>query len=429
MLHPRGDFLPYIAPLAKINPVQALESGFQNITLVFNQFRLGDNMLNPQRLEMVVGQRRNIQRPVMPPAHRPVARVLHSARRQRTNAAPDRAVIGPNSHIGAQPIHVQPLRQCRRAIGGDIQQHPIAVSDQEKIKQVFALRAQQGGINRAYGQLVHIVADQPLQKAHPVSARNAQQLPRFIMVSFGHAVNIGANLAIASPKAAMSAPISVIIPTLNAAAGIGPTLAALAEGLDAGLIGELIIVDGGSDDAIETIADQIGARFLRTPPGRGGQLKQGAALATRPWLLFIHADTVLAKGWVEAVKPCLSSPDTAGYFWLRFDATGIAPHLVAGWANLRSRWFGLPYGDQALLLSRRLYDRAGGYPDIPLMEDVALARHLRGHLQPIAAHAVTSAARYNGQWLRRGVRNLLILLRYFMGADPKTLARTYRKQP
>ncbi|MCF6272235.1 MAG: TIGR04283 family arsenosugar biosynthesis glycosyltransferase [Rhodobacteraceae bacterium] len=225
----------------------------------------------------------------------------------------------------------------------------------------------------------------------------------------------------------MPAPISVIIPTLNAAAGIGPTLAALAEGLEAGLIGELIIIDGGSNDGIKTIADEVGARFASTTPGRGRQLGQGAMLASRPWLLFIHADTVLDTGWVEVVQAHLHTPKKAGYFRLRFDATGFAPRFVAGWANWRSRWLGLPYGDQALLISRRLYDSAGGYPDQPLMEDVAIIRQLRGQLLAIPADAVTNAARYRGNWLRRGARNLWLLFRYFLGADPEKLAMSYRK--
>ena len=225
----------------------------------------------------------------------------------------------------------------------------------------------------------------------------------------------------------MPAPISVIIPTLNAAAGITPTLAALAEGLDAGLIGELIIVDGGSDDEIETIADDIGARFAAAPPSRGGQLAMGAKLATRPWLLFIHADTVLAEGWLEATRTHLATPNKAGYFRLRFDAAGLPPRLVAGWANLRSRLFGLPYGDQALLISAALYQEVGGYPKHPLMEDVALARALKGRLTPLKADAVTSAARYQGQWLRRGIRNLTLILLYFLGTSPESLAERYRR--
>ncbi len=225
----------------------------------------------------------------------------------------------------------------------------------------------------------------------------------------------------------MPAPISVIIPTLNAAASISPTLAALAEGLDARLIGELIIIDGGSEDGIEAVAADIGAKFQVAAPSRGGQLAAGAALATRPWLLFIHADTVLSKGWIAAVQAHLTTPNKAGYFRLCFDASGFPPHFVAGWANWRSRLFGLPYGDQALLISTTLYEKIGGYLDQPLMEDVALARALKGKLTPLKANAVTSATKYQGQWLRRGSRNLTLLLRYFLGTSPEALAKLYRR--
>lgn len=225
----------------------------------------------------------------------------------------------------------------------------------------------------------------------------------------------------------MPAPISVIIPTLNAAASIGPTLGVLAEGLDAGLIGELIIIDGESEDEIQDIASQIGAKFATVPPSRGGQLAAGAAMANRPWLLFIHADTVLSEGWLLAVQAQLSTPNKAGYFRLRFNANGLPPRLVAGWANLRSRLFGLPYGDQALLISATLYKQVGGHPDQPLMEDVALARALKRKLVILEADAVTSAAKYEGRWFRRGSRNLGLLLRYFLGANPEVLAQRYHK--
>lgn len=225
----------------------------------------------------------------------------------------------------------------------------------------------------------------------------------------------------------MPAPISVIIPTLNAAAVIGPTLGSLAKGREAGLVEEVIIVDGGSNDQIDTVARSFGAHFTVSAPSRGGQLARGAAMATRPWLLFIHADTVLSEGWIAAAKAHISTSERAGYFRLRFDTRGLSPRLVAGWANLRSHLFGLPYGDQALLISAALYRSIGGYPDQPLMEDVATARKLRGKLEVLNAEAVTSARKYQDRWFRRGFRNLTLLIRYFLGASPETLAKRYRR--
>ncbi|MDA5558118.1 TIGR04283 family arsenosugar biosynthesis glycosyltransferase [Shimia sp. MMG029] len=227
----------------------------------------------------------------------------------------------------------------------------------------------------------------------------------------------------------MRAPLSVIIPTLNAEQALPACLGALYAGVSAGILRELIVVDGGSEDQTLAIADEVGAKIIRTTPSRGGQLRQGGELATGEWLLFVHADTVLSESWVEAVEAKLGQSDKAGWFTLAFDTPGPAGRVVAGWANLRSRVFGLPYGDQALLISRRLYGQVGGYDDIPLMEDVALARRLgRKRLMYLDAVATTSAEKYRKQgWLRRGRRNLLTLLRYFLGAKPETLAASYRK--
>lgn len=101
--------------------------------------------------------------------------------------------------------------------------------------------------------------------------------------------------------------------------------------------------------------------------------------------------------------------------------------LVAGWANLRSRMLGLPYGDQGLLVPRHTYQAAGGFPDQPLMEDVALVRALP-KVTVLNTRAFTSAERYErAGWIRRGARNLWTLLRYFLGADPQALAQTYRR--
>lgn len=224
----------------------------------------------------------------------------------------------------------------------------------------------------------------------------------------------------------MPAPISIIIPTLNAADTLGGCLGALMEGLDAGLIRELIVVDGGSSDATGAIAQAWGAEVILSEPSRGGQLRVGCKAAKGPWLLVIHADTVLSEGWSAPVKAHLET-GKAGWFALRFDARGLAPSIVAGWANLRSR-FGLPYGDQALLMPRALYDQIGGYPDQPLMEDVAIARALRGHLVGLDANAVTSARKYRAQgWIKRGARNLWTLGRYLTGTAPEVLAQAYRR--
>ena len=228
----------------------------------------------------------------------------------------------------------------------------------------------------------------------------------------------------------MTAPVSVIIPTWQAADRIGPCLGALGEALFEGLIAEVILADGGSGDGIDRVADAVGARLVSARKGRGPQLAEGARAARANWFLFLHADSVLSEGWAEAVKAHIQAgQDRAGYFRLQFDAQGIAPRLVAGWANLRARWLGLPYGDQGLLVPRALYDQVGGYPEIPLMEDVAIARRLRGRLRPLQADITTSAERYRREgWLRRGRRNLWTLVRYLCGVAPERLARDYERR-
>lgn len=224
----------------------------------------------------------------------------------------------------------------------------------------------------------------------------------------------------------MRARLSVIVPTLNGASALPALLGDLIEGLESGLIRELIISDGGSTDATLQIADDVGALLCEGPPSRGGQLRRGAGIAQGDWLLFLHVDTRLPPGWTGSVTAQMED-GRPGYFRLAFDACGMAPRIVAGWANLRSRMLNLPYGDQGLLIARTEYDAAGGFDDIPLMEDVAIAQ-LLGRRLCMMPHALrTGAVRYaEGGWARRGARNLWLLARYLAGADPEDLHRRYR---
>ncbi|MEM9063416.1 MAG: TIGR04283 family arsenosugar biosynthesis glycosyltransferase [Pseudomonadota bacterium] len=226
----------------------------------------------------------------------------------------------------------------------------------------------------------------------------------------------------------MSAPVTVVIPTLNVADRIGPCLGALGEAVFEGLLAEVIFADGGSSDEIDAVAGEVGARLVNSEKGRGTQLCAGAAAARSGWLLFLHADSVLDAGWHEAVRQHLATrPEHAGWFRLKFDSDAWQARAVERWANLRARIFGLPYGDQGLLIPRRLYDRVGGFPDIPLMEDVAIARKLgRRRLAALECSIATSAERYERDgWFRRGSRNLSTLALYLAGRSPESLVRRY----
>ncbi len=228
----------------------------------------------------------------------------------------------------------------------------------------------------------------------------------------------------------MSAPISVVIPSLDAAHALPATTEALLGGLTDGLVAELVLSDGGSTDGIADVAAELGAILVTGPRGRGGQIARGVAAARAPWTLILHADTHLSHDWAQAARGHMKRhPDKAGWFRLGFRARGLAPRLVAAGANLRARLLGLPYGDQGLLVSRATLEDIGGVPEIPLMEDVALARRLKGRLRPLDAIALTSAERYEAEgWARRSAGNLGTLARYLAGAPPERLAASYERR-
>ena len=223
----------------------------------------------------------------------------------------------------------------------------------------------------------------------------------------------------------MSQKLSVVIPTLNAQQVLPSTLESLMEGVFADVIGDLFIVDGGSNDATAKIAKEVGANFLLEQPSRGGQISAGISICKCDWVLILHADTRLSRGWVDIV-PRLSDPERAYYFQLQFDADGMAAWWVAKWANLRSRIFALPYGDQGILIHKSLLNSVGGYPTEPLMEDVILARGVGRHLTALPIKVTTNADKYIAQgWWRRGFWNLAVLIQFLFGASPEALYKKY----
>lgn len=226
--------------------------------------------------------------------------------------------------------------------------------------------------------------------------------------------------------------ISIVIPALNAAAELPFCLAALRLARHAGLRYEILVADGGSSDGTVMLASQAGAQVIATETGRGRQLRAGGQAARGDWLLFLHADTVLAGDWPGAASRFIADPANrprAAYCRLGFDDDRAVLRLIAAAANLRGRALGLPYGDQALLIQRDYYRSIGEYRPQPLMEDVALVRRIgRRNLIPLpGVTAITSAGRYRRDGaFRRVVRNLFCLGAYFLGVAPDRIARLYQ---
>jgi rSAM/selenodomain-associated transferase 2 len=224
--------------------------------------------------------------------------------------------------------------------------------------------------------------------------------------------------------------ISVIIPTLNAAPRLRRALAPLAHGAAQGVVKQVIVCDGGSTDQTLEIAEDGGCDILRCEQGRARQMRAGAAASKGKWLLFLHGDTVLAPGWIAESERFMAAPQSrrrAAAFRLAFDDDSAPARRIVFWARLRASVMKLPYGDQGLLISRFFYDGLGGYPEIPLMEDVELVRRIGPkRLVLFETEAVTSAEKYRRDgYERRAWRNMTLLARYLLGADPVELAKAY----
>ncbi len=229
--------------------------------------------------------------------------------------------------------------------------------------------------------------------------------------------------------------ISVVIPTLNAEASLAQCLTALVPAVVDGLVREVIVVDGGSTDRTLRIADQAGCSVVLSPEcGRGQQLISGAAAAKHPWLLFLHADTVLEETWVREAQTFIDRadagqrPPAAGMFRFALDDMGFKPRLIEFGVALRCMLFRLPYGDQGLLISRHLYNARGGYKPLTLMEDVEFVRRLaRSERIMLRTPALTSAIRYKRDgYLIRAARNLTCLALYMARVPATTIERLYR---
>lgn len=230
-------------------------------------------------------------------------------------------------------------------------------------------------------------------------------------------------------RAASAETVTVVIPTLNENANLQRLLGRLAAAKPP--VARIIVSDGGSTDGTPAIALDHGAELVDAAPGRGGQIRRGVAAANGGWLWLLHADTRLPPGWGPMFAAVLAEADPARAYFarLRFATPDMRARLVEFVVRLRCCLFRLPYGDQSLLIHTTLLEAIGGMPDLPLMEDVTLARRLgRARLLPMRLTLETDASAYQRDgWLRRCSGNLWRLLRFLAGCDAAALTKAYRR--
>lgn len=214
--------------------------------------------------------------------------------------------------------------------------------------------------------------------------------------------------------------VSIIVPLLNEKA----VVPSLIEQLASLAAEQILIVDGGSLDGTAELMRAAGYQVVQCSAGRARQMNAGAQLATRSMLLFLHADTQLPKNY----KSELARADVWGRFDVKFSSTSKAMKVVAFFINLRSRISGVATGDQAIFVDRDAFTAISGFPDFPIMEDIALCKRLRHFHRPYSSRAkVTTSAR---RWEQNGVATTILKmwyfrLAYFLGMPPSKLKQRY----
>lgn len=222
--------------------------------------------------------------------------------------------------------------------------------------------------------------------------------------------------------------LSVIIPTLNEADGLGRVLDRVR-----GQTGvEIIVADGGSQDETRAIAERAGALVLEAPRGRARQQNAGAMAAGGRFLLFLHADTLLPENYAHRIREALDDPaKVAGAFGFRTDGSGAMMRFIERAANVRSALMHLPYGDQGLFMEKRVFEEMGGFAPLPIMEDFDLVLRLRrrGTVATLREYAVTSARRWREVGvIRTTLINMVMVAGFTCGVPAEGLSRFYRKQ-
>ena len=218
----------------------------------------------------------------------------------------------------------------------------------------------------------------------------------------------------------------MVIPTLNEAAALPALLEDL--GKLGTLIDEIVVADAGSSDATTQAAWDAGARMVAAPRGRARQLNAGARASRGTWLLFLHADSRLGPDVGPAIQRAMANIPRvdAAVFRFAIDLPWGWRQLIEGGQRIRESLFGLAYGDQGLLVRRQCFAAVGGYPDLPLMEDVAMIRKLRRRFRVtrLPGSLLTSGRRYqDGGIVRTWLHHTVLITLYFIGVSPDRLAR------
>lgn len=223
----------------------------------------------------------------------------------------------------------------------------------------------------------------------------------------------------------------MIVPALNEALGLPDSMRELMRLRDAGA--QIVVVDGGSEDATVSIARSAGADVIQAQRGRARQMNAGAQYARGKLLLFLHADTRLTEPATRMLATLVTAVEVGESCWGRFDLQLASPQwpfrIIERMINFRSRLSGIATGDQAIFVSQELFAQAGGFPDIPLMEDIGISKELRRRVPPICLRqrVVTDARR----WEKKGIVRTILLMwwlraAFFFGVCPKKLAAWYQ---
>ena len=249
-----------------------------------------------------------------------------------------------------------------------------------------------------------------------------------LQVNLGYRCNMNQRTSQPSGSSPGAPALSIVVPMLNEAAALPELIAHLSIWRERGC--EIVLVDGGSKDGSAQLARAAGVLVIDSARGRALQMNAGAAVCRGEVLLFLHADTRLPDAADLAVRCAMANSGLHwGRFDVRIDGRPAMLRVVAAAMNLRSRLSGIATGDQAIFVRRALFEAVGGFPELALMEDIALSTRLRKHVRPVCLRArVRTCGR---RWEQRGVWRTIVLMwrlrwAYWRGVPAERLAEAYK---